>query len=208
MGPRQRLRRVRPDGSADGDARRPSVARGACSAIFQQADEGRWPRGRRRTACGARSSIGPGAYREETATAMILTAMARGVRLGWLDRSYTPSSIAPGARSPRTSPTTAAWSTSAAEPAPARPRATTSIARRIEGPDDRGGAMALVAAMERFTIRRNRGDRKERREKSFLLCVCLCVLCGAPRFLPIVSLRDDVVDHVAETSVSRKSRPL
>ena len=33
----------------------------------------------------------PGAYREETATAMILTAMARGVRLGWLDRSYTPA---------------------------------------------------------------------------------------------------------------------
>ena len=33
----------------------------------------------------------PGAYREETATAMILTAMARGVRLGWIDRSYAPS---------------------------------------------------------------------------------------------------------------------
>ena len=33
----------------------------------------------------------PGAYREETATAMILTAMARGVRLGWLDRSFAPA---------------------------------------------------------------------------------------------------------------------
>jgi unsaturated rhamnogalacturonyl hydrolase len=30
----------------------------------------------------------PGAYREETATAMLLTAMARGVRLGWLDATY------------------------------------------------------------------------------------------------------------------------
>src|SRR5205823_8912590 len=33
----------------------------------------------------------PGAYREETATAMLLTAMARGIRLGWLDGSYRPS---------------------------------------------------------------------------------------------------------------------
>src|SRR5262245_17562944 len=33
----------------------------------------------------------PGAYREETATAMLLTAMARGVRLRWLDRSYAPA---------------------------------------------------------------------------------------------------------------------
>jgi unsaturated rhamnogalacturonyl hydrolase len=32
----------------------------------------------------------PGAYREESATAMSLTAMARGVRLGWLDQSYRP----------------------------------------------------------------------------------------------------------------------
>ena len=30
----------------------------------------------------------PAAYREETATAMLLTAMARGIRLGWIDRSY------------------------------------------------------------------------------------------------------------------------
>src|SRR3954467_1819346 len=33
----------------------------------------------------------PGAYREETATAMLMTAMARGIRLGWLDRSYLPA---------------------------------------------------------------------------------------------------------------------
>ena len=32
----------------------------------------------------------PGAYREETATAMLLTAMARGIRSGWLDASYRP----------------------------------------------------------------------------------------------------------------------
>src|SRR5205807_8235908 len=30
----------------------------------------------------------PGAYREETATAMVVIAMSRGVRSGWLDQSY------------------------------------------------------------------------------------------------------------------------
>src|SRR5215813_13521647 len=33
----------------------------------------------------------PGAYREETATAMLMTAMARGLRLGWIDASYRPA---------------------------------------------------------------------------------------------------------------------
>src|SRR5262249_32945393 len=33
----------------------------------------------------------PGAYREETATAMLMTAMARGIRLGWLDASFRPA---------------------------------------------------------------------------------------------------------------------
>src|SRR5205823_7654102 len=32
----------------------------------------------------------PGSYREESATAILMTAMARGVRAGWLDRSYRP----------------------------------------------------------------------------------------------------------------------
>ena len=32
----------------------------------------------------------PGAYREASVTAMTLTAMARGVRLGWLDQTYRP----------------------------------------------------------------------------------------------------------------------
>ena len=33
---------------------------------------------------------GPGSYRETSVTAMTLTAMARGLRLGWLDESYRP----------------------------------------------------------------------------------------------------------------------
>jgi rhamnogalacturonyl hydrolase YesR len=32
----------------------------------------------------------PGAYREQSVTAMTMTAMARGVRLGWLDETYRP----------------------------------------------------------------------------------------------------------------------
>jgi unsaturated rhamnogalacturonyl hydrolase len=93
----------------------------------------------------------PGAYREETATAMIMTAMARGVRLGWLDRSYAPA-------------IDRAWRALAAHIVDdgglvdvctgtgAGPTARYYFDRpAIEGADDRGGAMALVAAMERLT---------------------------------------------------------
>ena len=51
------------------------------AALANQAPDGMW-----------RQIIdAPGAYREETATAMLMSAMARGVRLGWLDRSYLPA---------------------------------------------------------------------------------------------------------------------
>lgn len=93
----------------------------------------------------------PGAYREESATAMILTAMARGVRLGWLDRSFTP-------------PVDRAWLALLAHVTEegglvdvcsgtgAGPTARYYYDRpAVEGPDDRGGAMALVAAMERLS---------------------------------------------------------
>jgi hypothetical protein len=92
----------------------------------------------------------PGAYREETATAMILTAMTRGMRLGWLDRSYAPVADR-------------AWRALAAHIVEdgglvdvcsgtgAGPTARYYFDRpAIEGADDRGGAMALVAAMERI----------------------------------------------------------
>ncbi len=90
----------------------------------------------------------PGAYREETATAMILTAMARGVRRGWIDRSYAPA-------------VERAWRALSAHIVEdgtlvdvctgtgAGPDARYYYDRpAIEGADDRGGAMALVAAME------------------------------------------------------------
>ena len=95
----------------------------------------------------------PGAYREETATAMILTAMTRGMRLGWIDRSYAPVADR-------------AWRALAAHiiedgglvdvcsGTGAGPTARYYFDRpAIEGPDDRGGAMALVAAMERLATR-------------------------------------------------------
>ncbi len=90
----------------------------------------------------------PGAYREESVTAMTLTAMARGVRNGWLDQTYRPV-------------IDRAWRALAAH--------VTEDGRIVDictgtgsGPtlrfyldraaindfDDRGGAMALLAAVE------------------------------------------------------------
>jgi len=93
----------------------------------------------------------PGAYREETATAMILTAMTRGVRLGWLDRSFSPVADtawrALAAHIVEDGGLVDVCSGTGAGPTPRyyydRPA--------IEGADDRGGAMALVAAMERLS---------------------------------------------------------
>jgi len=90
----------------------------------------------------------PGSYREESATAMVLTAMARGARLGWLDKSYSAAidrawralaahvtedgAIVDICTSTGAGPTRLYYFNRAA----------------INGPDDRGGAMALLASME------------------------------------------------------------
>jgi unsaturated rhamnogalacturonyl hydrolase len=94
----------------------------------------------------------PAAYREETATAMLLTAMARGMRLGWLDRSYLPT-------------VERAWRALAAHVAadgtlvdvcsgtgvgPTRRYYFDRPA--VTGPDDRGGAMALLASVEMLDL--------------------------------------------------------
>jgi unsaturated rhamnogalacturonyl hydrolase len=98
----------------------------------------------------------PGSYREETATAMILSAMSRGIRLGWIDRAYLPV-------------VQSAWRGLAAHVAddgalvdvctgtgsgPTRRYYLDRAA--ISGPDDRGGAMALLAAMETYELNRAR----------------------------------------------------
>jgi rhamnogalacturonyl hydrolase YesR len=96
----------------------------------------------------------PGSYREETATAMILSAMSRGIGRGWLDASYAPI-------------VQRAWRALAAHVADdgglvdvcastgGGPTKRYYLDRpAISGFDDRGGAMALLAAMETFELNR------------------------------------------------------
>ncbi len=95
----------------------------------------------------------PGSYRELTVTSMTLVALARGVRLGWLDSSYR-------------SVIDRAWQGVAAHVAEdgtvvdaststgAGPTKQYYLDRTaIFGPDDRGGAMALWAAIEMDELR-------------------------------------------------------
>ena len=90
----------------------------------------------------------PGSYREATVTALTLTAMARGVRLGWLDDSYR-------------SVVTRAWRALLAHvrrdgtlvdvciSTGAGPTRRYYLDRTaIDGADDRGGALILGAALE------------------------------------------------------------
>lgn len=90
----------------------------------------------------------PGSYRELTVTAMLVAATARGLRLGWLDASYRPL-------------VDRAWQgllRRVAEDGTLIDVCTgtgSGVARdyylnraALSGPDDRGGAMALTAAIE------------------------------------------------------------
>jgi hypothetical protein len=96
----------------------------------------------------------PGAYREETATAMLLSAMARGLRRGWLDPSYHDT-------------VKRSWRALAAHVAAdgtvvdvcagtgAGPTKRYYFDRpAVTGPDDRGGAMALTAALDTYELDR------------------------------------------------------
>src|SRR5262245_13779623 len=108
------------------------------AARAQQAPDGMW-----------REVIDePGAYREETATAMLLTAMARGIRLSWIDGSYRPAvERAWRALSAHVRDDGAVIDVCASTGGgPTRQYYLERPA--ITGADDRGGAMALLAAME------------------------------------------------------------
>ena len=96
----------------------------------------------------------PGTYREFTVTAMTVAAMARGLRLGWLDRSFDEV-VNRGWRAvqARISETgdlvdvctgTGSGQNATREYYLNRPA--------IFGPDDRGGAMALTAALEMHAL--------------------------------------------------------
>ena len=90
----------------------------------------------------------PGSYRELTVTSMILVALARGIRLGWLDDGYRSvidrawRGIAAHIAEDGTV-VDASTSTGAGETKQYYLDRTA-----VFGPDDRGGAMALWAAME------------------------------------------------------------
>ena len=94
----------------------------------------------------------PGSYREASVTALTLTAMTRGIRLGWLDESYVPV-------------VERAWRALLAHVADdgtlvdvcistgAGPTLQYYLDRTaVNGPDDRGGAMALLAALEMHAL--------------------------------------------------------
>jgi rhamnogalacturonyl hydrolase YesR len=95
-----------------------------------------------------------GAYREETATAMLSSAMSRGLRRGWLDASYQDT-------------VKRSWRALAAHVAAdatvidvcagtgAGPTKRYYFDRpAVTGPDDRGGAMALTAALDAYELER------------------------------------------------------
>ena len=96
----------------------------------------------------------PGSYRETSVTAMTLTAMARGIRQGWLDDSYRPVADR-------------AWRALLAHVADdgtlvdvcfstgAGPTRRHYLDRpAVNGADDRGGAMVLGAALEYYDLTR------------------------------------------------------
>lgn len=97
----------------------------------------------------------PGAYREFTATAMITTAMARGIRLGWLDQaSFLPAANrgwkAVSARIANDATLTDVCTGTGAKKDCDRSHYLHRDA--IFGPDDRGGAMGLTVALEMHSL--------------------------------------------------------
>ena len=106
--------------------------------LAHQADDGMW-----------RQVVDePTSYKELTVTAMTVAVMARGVRLGWLDKSYRP----PIDRAWQSLLTRIGADGSVADVCSgtgAGPTKDYYMNRpAVSGGDDRGGAMALLAALE------------------------------------------------------------
>jgi rhamnogalacturonyl hydrolase YesR len=97
----------------------------------------------------------PGSYREESVTALTLTAMARGVRIGWIDKSYLPvvqlgwhallGHILDDGTMVDVCASTGAGTT----------RRYYLDRAAVTGADDRGGAMALGAALEIYELNKS-----------------------------------------------------
>lgn len=97
----------------------------------------------------------PGTYREFTVTAMTVAAMARGLRLGWLDRSFDEV-VERGWRAVQVRVTETGDLVDVCTGTGAGRNATREYYLNrpaITGPDDRGGAMALTAALEMHALR-------------------------------------------------------
>jgi rhamnogalacturonyl hydrolase YesR len=97
----------------------------------------------------------PGTYREFTATAMVLTAMARGIRLGWLDRTHFMPTVDKAWRAVRARVSEAGGLVDVCTGTGAGANATREYYLNrpaLFGPDDRGGAMALTAALEMHAL--------------------------------------------------------
>ena len=97
----------------------------------------------------------PGTYREFTVTAMTVAAMARGLRLGWLDRSFDEV-VERGWRAVQARITETGELVDVCTGTGAGRNATREyyLTRpALTGPDDRGGAMALTAALEMHALR-------------------------------------------------------
>jgi unsaturated rhamnogalacturonyl hydrolase len=90
----------------------------------------------------------PAAYKELTVTAMTVAAMARGVRRGWLDRGIVPA-IDRGWRAVLARVSADGTLRDVCTSTGAGPSREYYLSRpAINGGDDRGGAMVLLAALE------------------------------------------------------------
>ena len=98
----------------------------------------------------------PTAYQELTVTAMITAAMARGVRLGWLDRNEFLPVIEKGWRAVAARVNEDGTVRDVCSGTGAMPTKEYYMTRPVvNGADDRGGAMALLAALEVEELRRS-----------------------------------------------------
>jgi len=99
----------------------------------------------------------PTSYRELTVTAMTTAAMARGVRLGWIDRSTYEPIINRGWNAVASRVNTDGTVKDVCSGTGVGPTKEYYLTRPVvTGADDRGGAMALLAAIEIETLRRAR----------------------------------------------------
>ena len=99
----------------------------------------------------------PTSYRELTVTAMTTAAMARGVRLGWIDRSTYEPIINRGWHAVASRVNADGTVKDVCSGTGAGPTKEYYLNRPVvNGADDRGGAMALLAAIEIEMLRRAR----------------------------------------------------